>query len=276
MDLLILESASTLGGTWNPTRVYPSLVAQQPHGHYEYVDTPMPATNIPPHGYIPAGSIYSYMLSYTHTHNVYPHIRFCTTVTRIRRHPDAIRWCVWISGSTDPLECEQLIIATGLTDRPCIPASLVSPSFTRPWFHTREMGAQVTSLTGADTSTVTVYGGGKSAIDCVHLAVSAGKKVNWVIRTSGRGGVAFLAPATLWGTHAADAATTRLMSRVLMPTAVDTSSRMYWAFHSGANWLGSWVQWCMFWWIAWVVEWVVGYERNANMRKLMPEVRDRA
>ena len=40
-DLLIIDSASGLGGTWNHERLYPNLLSQNSYGMYEYSDLPM-------------------------------------------------------------------------------------------------------------------------------------------------------------------------------------------------------------------------------------------
>lgn len=40
-DLLVIDSASGLGGTWNHERLYPNLLSQNSYGMYEYSDLPM-------------------------------------------------------------------------------------------------------------------------------------------------------------------------------------------------------------------------------------------
>lgn len=40
-DLLILDSASDIGGTWSRDRLYPNLLSQNSYGNYEFSDLPL-------------------------------------------------------------------------------------------------------------------------------------------------------------------------------------------------------------------------------------------
>ena len=41
IDLMVLDSASAVGGVWNPSRLYPGLVGQGLNGFYEFSDLSM-------------------------------------------------------------------------------------------------------------------------------------------------------------------------------------------------------------------------------------------
>lgn len=40
-DLLIIDSASDIGGTWSRDRLYPNLLSQNSYGNYEFSDLPL-------------------------------------------------------------------------------------------------------------------------------------------------------------------------------------------------------------------------------------------
>lgn len=69
---------------------------------------------------------------------------------------------------------------------------------------------------------VSVLGGGKSAADLVYASIKAGKKVNWIIRTTGQGPGIFMDPAgERRYRHAAEAGATQ-KSTMLNPSSFHT------------------------------------------------------
>lgn len=40
-DVLIIDSASDIGGTWSRDRLYPNLLSQNSYGNYEFSDLPL-------------------------------------------------------------------------------------------------------------------------------------------------------------------------------------------------------------------------------------------
>jgi dimethylaniline monooxygenase (N-oxide forming) len=271
IELTVLEAESTLGGTWSSARVYPELLTQQPYGHYEAVDFPMEQRDPDaPAGFIPSKRVHSYLEEYAKTWNVSDKIRYNATVERVQRAEDGIAWQIDIKGSDTPLICDKLIVATGLTSRPNLPG-IPASNFTPLVFHSRYLGEHHSALRSPDVSTITVYGGGKSAYDCANAAMKAGKKVNWVIRTSGEG-VGMMIDARQLTRRVTDLAWTPAMSTLQMDPL--NQGWIYRFFHSGRNALGYWLNWA-FWGLAsrkLVEQW--DYDTNKNMAKLKPNFTD--
>lgn len=71
-----------------------------------------------------------------------------------------------------------------MTSDAFIPSLSGSDTFDAPLIHSRELPTHAEPLLKSPTS-VTIYGGRKSAQDAVYYFASNGVKVNWVIRESG-------------------------------------------------------------------------------------------
>lgn len=274
--LTVLESEDTLGGTWSQGRIYPGLLAQQPVGAYEYSDRSMSPEGASKDGFIPADKIHNYLVEYATRFGVFKHVRFRTTVTKISRSENGKTWDVHISESSsnqdEVLACDKLIVATGFTSRPNEP-KLSTDRFEMPVFHTKILGSKHHVVTSDNVKTVTVYGGGKSAIDAVRLCVAAGKTVNWVIRNTGSG-VPALIPGTVAGKNISDVACTRFASK-LHPSLNDIGDWWYEFLHSGKWRLGYRLHWWYWGVIGKRMRKYAGYEKSPNMAKLQPEVTER-
>ena len=88
------------------------------------------------------------------------------------------------------IKAKKLIVATGVTQRPNLPAISGQKSFNAPVFHSASLGRDGARLIQDENiRKVAVLGGGKSAYDAVYMFASAGREVEWIIRKSGRGTV---------------------------------------------------------------------------------------
>jgi len=263
VDLTVLEAEETLGGTWCAARIFPGLLANHAIGAYEYADKPIPNEGLAQYGYIPAEKIHAYLTEYAREWGVYDRIRFRTAVERVCRHEDGRRWVVCLrsapSTSTGELQpssaivFDKVILATGLSSTPQVP-NLDTSSFGAPVVHSKDIGANMVLFASASkpqsasasvVESVTVYGGGKSALDAVALALRGGKKrVNWVVRASGAGPSAFVPPVILGNKIPYDVVATRLASK-LHPSIYTARVREWWwrFLHSGENRFGSWLLW---------------------------------
>ncbi|PVF97880.1 hypothetical protein CPB86DRAFT_775076 [Serendipita vermifera] len=207
IDLTILESEDTLGGTWAASGIYPELLTMQPYGHYETSDMSYEPSDDPPQ-----------------PGNFIPSRRFGTTVLRCQRANDGAKWEVHIKRKDQEREevlvCDKLIVATGQTSLPHTP-NIPSDNFTPLTIHSRYLGAHYDYLQSEDVHTVCVYGGGNA---------------------EGDGGMgAFFTPEFI-GNNAADAAFTP-MTTLFQPNIFETASWGHRFFHSGRNWFGSWLIW---------------------------------
>lgn len=273
IQLTVLEAEDSLGGTWSSARIYPDLLTQQPYGQYEAADFPIEQRDPDqPGGYIPSQRIHSYLEEFATKFNVMDKIRFNAPVKRVTRTSEGDgSWNVLLEDG-ESLVADKLIVATGLTSLPVLP-EIPTTDFKPLTFHSRYLGEHYDAIHASEIQTVTVYGGGKSAYDAANVAMRAGKKVQWILRTDGEG------PTVMFNAQELQdgAANTAFVpaAGVIQPDPLDLGWA-YWFFHSGKNWLGYWLLW-WFWkvmtkkMLAWCE-----YDTNDNMRKLKPDHIDRA
>ena len=131
-------------------------------------------------------------------------------------------WHLDVDGDLESriVSCGKLIVATGITTIPMIPAFLLASDCPIEVIHHRNFAAAAPRVfaEGSKCQNVTVIGGGKSAADLAYAAAKAGRKVNWLVRESGGEGPAMLldAPADPYR-HIGEASNT-LSSIVFSPS----------------------------------------------------------
>lgn len=143
-----------------------------------------------PAGQHPTGeAVHQYIRAYAERSDLIKLIDFETKVLEISQIGPRKGWTLKVSnGTTGEVQTMKLIIATGATNVPHRPRIQNMESFKGPIVHSGELGKQSDSLIkDASVETIAVLGGGKSAYDAVYLAATAGRKVEWIIRKSGKG-----------------------------------------------------------------------------------------
>ncbi|KAE8371650.1 hypothetical protein BDV26DRAFT_298610 [Aspergillus bertholletiae] len=188
--VIVIESASSCGGTWAEHRLYPGLKSNNMVGSYEYPDFPMSEDiyGVKPNDHIPAHILHRYLTNYAKHFRVFERVIFNTSVDTIEKSPSG-GWNVHSvseQGST-VLETKRLILATGLTSLPNMPTYLGQDIFNAPLFHAKDFCSQSETL--QTSKNVTVVGGAKSAFDVSFAYVQAGVTVDLVIRPDGNGPV---------------------------------------------------------------------------------------
>jgi Pyridine nucleotide-disulphide oxidoreductase len=174
---------------WAAHRLYPGLKSNNVLGQYEFSDFPMDESyGVKPGEHIPGSVLHSYLTNYANRFGVLGRIRFKSKVeTAERREREGWLLTVSSNGQQGQLTTEKLIVATGLTSDPFIPAFDGSSQFEPPIFHCKDFLRYAESLRTAES--VVVFGGTKSAWDAAYAYAKAGVEVNMVIRESGHGPV---------------------------------------------------------------------------------------
>jgi cation diffusion facilitator CzcD-associated flavoprotein CzcO len=187
--VVLLDDADTVGGTWAKHRLYPGLVSNNLLGTFEYSDFPMDETYGVQLGQpIPGTVVQKYLENYAKRFGVLGLIRFKSKVeTAERKEGDG--WILTVSsgGQQKQIHTSKLVVATGLTSEPFMPAFAGSDKFDGLIFHSKDFRRQANSLETAKS--VVVYGGHKSAWDAAYEYAVAGAQVHMVIRESGHGPV---------------------------------------------------------------------------------------
>ena len=197
--LILLDSETSVGGTWSRDRLYPGLKTNNLYGSLDYSDFPMDTETfgVKEGEFIPGTVVHEYLTAYAKKFNVYERIRFGSWVQAIERR-DGPSWTIHydssqqqqLGGDHPPqrINTTKLIIATGLTSEPFIPQLHGSDVFDAPIFHAKSLAQMVPSTTKA-AKNVVILGGSKSAYDAAYAYASQGVTVDWVIRESGNGPV---------------------------------------------------------------------------------------
>lgn len=189
--ILVVDSASTCGGTWSQDRLYPGLKSNNMFGSYEFPDFPMDESiyGIKPGQHIPAAVLHRYLTDFARSFGVLDRTRFNTKVESVQAI-DTGGWKLALSegSGVSVLSTEKLIVATGLTSEPNMPSYPGQATFTAPFFHAKDFCHN--SNTVATAKRAVVVGGGKSAYDCAYaFATEGGAETHLVIRPTGQGPV---------------------------------------------------------------------------------------
>ena len=230
--LALLETDTSLGGAWSKNRIYPGMYSQSPLGMVEFSDVPMKPTPQQYKDYVPAHHVYEYLVSYTATHiyngkSIKDRIHLDTRVVSIQKLHSSLngtgsssggRGSTWVVGTDcgQTMTCSKLMIATGITSKPYIPF-FNTLDFTPPILHTKDLARLApTFMESEGVRNVVVIGGSKSAFDAVHMFISAGKRVDWVIRDKGseRAGMGAAERAPVYYENSHQILSTRLMSKM--------------------------------------------------------------
>jgi dimethylaniline monooxygenase (N-oxide forming) len=194
----------------------------------------------PENTFIPSPKIHEYMKDYAAKFGIADKVRFNSRVSKIARRTGG-GWEIWLQDTDEPLEFDKVIVATGLTSNPNIP-NLETVGFAPPTFHTVELGDRLEWIRREEVETVTVYGGGKSAVDAVYTCAKMGKQVDWVVRPDGVGnGVPCLLPATVLGQGGSAVASSRFGA--LQHPSLDTRGDWWYRFFHSGKGLGYWLHW---------------------------------
>ncbi|KAI0697521.1 hypothetical protein C8T65DRAFT_582553 [Cerioporus squamosus] len=190
-DVLVLESAESLGGVWSQARLYPGLKSNNMLGTYEYPDFAMDEATfgVKPGEHIPGTVVHQYLTKYAEHFGVYRRIRFNTRVDTAEENAELGGWSLSVqsvlTGEKALMHARRLIVATGLTSEANMPTFAGQESFGRPIFHIKDFANRAEVIKTARS--VSILGGAKSAWDAAYAFASSDVPVDLIIRKSGRG-----------------------------------------------------------------------------------------
>ncbi|KAH8596286.1 putative dimethylaniline monooxygenase [Bisporella sp. PMI_857] len=266
VNILIIDTDSTVGGVWSEKRLYPNLVAQVNLGLFNYIDTPMPAEGVTNKRQVTGRMIHNYLQRYAEEHDLLRRIRFNTHVNKVERGPRG--WRLHYKDSADILDTEKLMVATGVTSIPNMP-EYMAKDVQVPVVHSRDLGESYNDLQQSKYQHVMVVGAAKSAYDAVYLLLTMGKKVTWVIRPEGGGPLAILPSELLGYFTSIGVASTRLMTG-LSPSIFNTEGLVYSLFQ--ANPIGRWLAGAFWDVVAYLSDLHAGYDKGGHVAGLRPEI----
>lgn len=269
MNLVVLDTDSTVGGVWSEKRLYPNLVAQVKLGLFNYTDTPMPGSGRTKNDMVTGTMIHDYLQRYAEDHDIMRRIRFNSFVRHASKTNHGWRLSIRNLQESDIfLDTAKLLVCTGVTSIPSMPKmKTIDPSI--PIIHSRDLGTAFHTLGQDNIQTVVVVGAAKSAYDAVYLLLSMGKRVIWLIRPKGAGPLAIL-PAELLGYFNSIAvASTRLMT-YLSPSILNTDGVLYRFFQKST--IGRWCTGKIWDAIACLSDHHAGYASGDHVSQLRPEV----
>ncbi|RMZ76393.1 hypothetical protein DV737_g4866, partial [Chaetothyriales sp. CBS 132003] len=192
INLRLVDGNKTLGGVWAQENLYPGLRTNNLRGTIDFADFPMhDGFGVPEGKQVPAEVMHEYLKQYAQKWDLLRRISFETFVEEITRLDSREGWNVRVknaNGQSQDLQTRKLVVATGVSHRPHRPQLPDAEKFEAPIIHSAEMGKQAGAiLNDPDVKVVALLGGAKSAYDAAHMAATAGKQVEWIIRKSGKG-----------------------------------------------------------------------------------------
>lgn len=198
-NVVLLEAESSVGGVWAKHRLYSGLKSNNMLGTYEYSDFPMEEATfgVKPGEHIPGEVLHSYFERYVENFGLADKIRLSSKV-EIAKHKLDGKWQLTVTKSQSKiaekvfLETTKLIVATGLTSEPFLPAFDGQDVFGASLFHSRDLLRCEKDVLQVGKR-VSIFGGTKSAWDAAYACAVSGTEVNWIIRESGHGPI-WMAP----------------------------------------------------------------------------------
>ena len=167
-------------------------------------------------------------------------IQFGAEVNGVEEYNEGWRINFRVASKANTISSQKLIVATGSTSVPNMPALRGQNAFEGPIIHTLDYGRSKI-FDRHDIKSVAVIGGGKSAADMVYQNIKLGRQVSWIIRSSGKGPGAFLDVKMKLGSvrNAADLAYVRFAASLLAFPGLQPAS--YWQSFLYTTRLGAWV-----------------------------------
>ncbi|PMD38717.1 FAD/NAD(P)-binding domain-containing protein [Hyaloscypha variabilis F] len=275
----ILEAEEEVGGTWAKGRIYPGMMTQSPVGKIEFSCYPMP----PPETtflQLMSGSHVSAYLEAFSQHKSWAgkslrdRVKFKFDVDSVSwAEIDGARLYTIRSSSGESVTCRKLMVATGLTNIPYLPAFKIEEGkeFLPPIIHCKYLAKNADFLLSPAVQKVVVLGGAKSAFDTVQMLINGGKEVTWIIRADGAGPACMgdPKPPPIFGLkNSSELVSTRFVSK-LSPSIfepVDAWARLWHQSKIGiAISAFFWRLITLKWWTA------AGYDRDERLLPLKPD-----
>uniref|UniRef100_A0A0C4DI08 FAD/NAD(P)-binding domain-containing protein n=1 Tax=Fusarium oxysporum (strain Fo5176) TaxID=660025 RepID=A0A0C4DI08_FUSOF len=211
-EILVMDYAMSVGGTWANERLYPGLKTNNLVGTYEFSDFPLDPKqySVEPGQHIPGQVVYKYLCDFCDAFGLTSLIRLRTKVKSAMRPPSG-DWQVSFLTLEDveqsrvrhqveqhkTLVASRLVLATGLPSEPFMPTLPGREAFKGHVFHAKDFRLRAQDLDGVRK--IVVIGGNKSAWDvCYSSSTRFGAKVHMVMRRSG-GGPSWCWPARMTG-----------------------------------------------------------------------------
>ncbi|KAK7977037.1 dimethylaniline monooxygenase [Apiospora saccharicola] len=198
-DLLIIDSANTLGGVWARERLYPGLKTNNVVGSYEFSDFPLDPAHygIKPSDHIPGPVVHQYLVDFATRSDLHRRLRLQSEVQAVTMTSGEL-WRIEYRGTIpdqrNTINARKVVVATGLTSEPNMPQLVQQHNFRGDIFHAKSLPTHAHGFNAA-TKDIVVIGANKSAMDACYLAAqrsAPSARVHMLIRPSGRG------PSWMW------------------------------------------------------------------------------
>ena len=186
---MILDTQSSIGGTWAEERLYPDLKTNNLLGTYEIPGFPLDASrfDVQTGQHIKGTVMHEYIRAYAYENGLVDYVRLNHKVLAAE-HQDEGGWILTVAGDGQEEKprvfARRLVMATGLFSKPWMPTFRGQESFGGRMFHAKYFPENSDTIETAKS--VTILGATKFGWDTVYAYASAGVEVNWVIRGSGR------------------------------------------------------------------------------------------
>ncbi|EME79788.1 uncharacterized protein MYCFIDRAFT_2169, partial [Pseudocercospora fijiensis CIRAD86] len=190
-SIMILDYATTLGGTWAEDRIYPTLKTNNIWGSYEFSDFPMSREKYggQDEKNIPGRVMHQYLCDAAKYFDIEKYVRLGRKVEEVRLRDGDGGWEVnWrgVDGNEEgTIVARRLVLATGLTSEPFVPDYPGQEKFKGLMIHSKQHTARASELARAEN--VVIVGGNKSGWDVAYSVARSGGKAHMLMRPCGAG-----------------------------------------------------------------------------------------
>ncbi|KAJ4992447.1 FAD-containing monooxygenase EthA 5 [Stagonosporopsis vannaccii] len=200
-NLVIIDSAPSIGGTWSSHRIFPGLKTNNQLGTLEHPDFPMDERfGVKPGEHIPAETMLAYLNAFVEWSDIRAFLRLNTFVEQVEKNNQ--EWIVHCANDERHFRAKKLVLALGHSNKPHLPNIPNSSIFKPPVIHSKELAENYPKVVRPGTHTL-IVGGGKSAWDAAYACATQPDSTTTVlVRPSGNGPIwmtpSHVTPATLW------------------------------------------------------------------------------
>lgn len=201
-QLIVIDSAPSIGGTWSSHRIFPGLKTNNQLGTLEHPDFPMDKRfGVKPGEHIPAEIVLEYLNAFVEWSGIREFLRLSTTVELVYKSDQ--EWVVHCTNQERlQFRAKRLVLALGHTNKPHMPNVPRSSTFEVPVIHSKEFAQNFSRVIRPATHSL-IVGGGKSAWDAAYAcATQPNSTATVLIRPSGKGPIwmtpSHVTPAKLW------------------------------------------------------------------------------
>ncbi|KAF2108455.1 hypothetical protein BDV96DRAFT_652707 [Lophiotrema nucula] len=235
-SVTVFEKASSLGGVWSSSRIYPGLSSNSPALTYEIPGFEYPQTLRKYGSHVKAEDINAYLRAFVHAYHIEEHISFDSRVEDVSWNHQTKKWIIKGRSGTCCFEkaFSYVVICNGMYHEKRVPNVAEEwPGKIPAMYHSADVGDPSIRRALSASKHTLIVGAGKSAIDLATMIATA----TWNPNSSGKPKVSLLYKRPHWLSPRAMLRGTVFFERLLFSRFLNA----WLPFARRPDWLHRWV-----------------------------------